>query len=391
MPSLFSCISRVHFLKISTVKATMDAYAPLLEKTKVPQPSLQKFAVVSIFSKLRTAPNHLDADSEPGREAISNCLQSRSPAVVDQAVRELCRLVCDSKLDLSRGMIELQSALEGTENKFVALFVKGLMFLVRLGFDRSHGSWRFTSSENHPLVKILLCRSEVQPELVLQVLMFMANDRGLGMIDACEFLRPLLNFSVLNSVSLIKPALSEELVLMFPVLNLMSSTSKSVKAAASGLIGVVENCLVHLLKESNPGLCVALKFPHKTTVGTIMYRLLQHLWVQPQVLAMLPSLAAHNMMVPLVIQTIMPMLQMKGKQVLYATGTRLLYHTWAVNDRAFVSLQAALLPNGFSQLKSERTTCISLAASIRDVWKSFNFLFFICMKLKITLVFPVTN
>ncbi|CAN1347180.1 Protein RST1 [Linum perenne] len=279
---------------------------------------------------------------------------------------------------------------------------------------------------------------------------------------------------------------------MFPVLNLMSSTSKSVKAAASGLIGVVENCLVHLLKESNPGLCVALKFPHKTTVGTIMYRLLQHLWVQgkmlkptscymdlvsfvemhdeekqtlgflswaskvreyclsvidkrkssvslsqfeevflkempqllsavggvlvihqllgndavdllaavgimdpklgvglllsvlfyisiftrkdvnyqsmlPQVLAMLPSLAAHNMMVPLVIQTIMPMLQMKGKQVLYATGTRLLYHTWAVNDRAFVSLQAALLPNGFSQLKSERTTCISLAASIRDV------------------------
>ncbi|CAN1241688.1 G-type lectin S-receptor-like serine/threonine-protein kinase SD1-1 [Linum perenne] len=50
-------------------------------------------------------------------------------------------------------MIELQSALEGTENKFVALFVKGLMFLVRLGFDRSHGSWVFTSSENHPLVK----------------------------------------------------------------------------------------------------------------------------------------------------------------------------------------------------------------------------------------------
>ncbi|CAN0875163.1 Protein RST1 [Linum grandiflorum] len=53
--------------------------------------------------------------------------------------------------------------------------------------------------------------------------------------------------------------------------------------------------------------------------------------------------------------------------VLYATGTRLLYQTWAMNDRAFVSLQAALLPNGVSQFKSERTTCISLAASIRDV------------------------
>ncbi|CAN0875161.1 Protein RST1 [Linum grandiflorum] len=531
----------------------MDTYAPLLEKTKVPQPSLQKLAVVSIFSKLRTAPNYLDADSEPGREAISNCLLSRSSAVVDQAVRELCRLVSDSKLDLSRGIVELQSALEGTEDKFVTLFVKGLGFLVRLGFDRSHGSWRFTSSENHPFVKMLLCRSEVQSELVQQVLMFMAKDRGLGMVDACEFLRPLLNFSVLslpfsdslsslfarrlissmasfccsfpddgipilrllvgglkflqretsddlkayyfiectadayvvvlrhlvgklspsvaeaqrlgfeltetilslldylhvhcgscerifellkhlfvaqkdlglgympefsatllslstilalseleheqlsllkllicifrwkmenaNSVSPIKPALSEELVFMFPVLNLMSSSSKSVKAAAAELIGVVENCLVQLLKAINPELCVALKFPHKSTVGTIVYRLLQHLWVQiavyemppllsavggvlvihqllgndavdllaavgimdpklgvglllsvlfyinvftrtdvnyqsmlPQILAMLPSLAVHNMMVPLIIQSIMPMLRTEGKQ-----------------------------------------------------------------------------
>ncbi|CAN1188191.1 Protein RST1 [Linum perenne] len=252
-------------------------------------------------------------------------------------------------------MIELQSALEGTENKFVALFVKGLMFLVRLGFDRSHGSWVFTSSENHPLVKILLYDgipiirllvgdlkflpretadvkvTEVQQlgvELAETTLSLLDCDQGrhggsesifellkrlfvvqkdLGLEYTPELSATLLSLSTIlaqseleheqfsllklliflfrwkkenDSVSLIKPALSEELVLMFPVLNLMSSTSKSVKAAATGLIGVVENFLVHLLKESNPGLCVALKFPHKTTVGTIMYRLLQHLWVQ---------------------------------------------------------------------------------------------------------------
>ncbi|CAN1188193.1 Protein RST1 [Linum perenne] len=181
-------------------------------------------------------------------------------------------------------MIELQSALEGTENKFVALFVKGLMFLVRLGFDRSHGSWVFTSSENHPLVKKDL-GLEYTPELSATLLslstILAQSELEHEQFSLLKLLIFLFRWKKENdSVSLIKPALSEELVLMFPVLNLMSSTSKSVKAAATGLIGVVENFLVHLLKESNPGLCVALKFPHKTTVGTIMYRLLQHLWVQ---------------------------------------------------------------------------------------------------------------
>ncbi|CAI0456219.1 unnamed protein product [Linum tenue] len=642
----------------------MDAYAPLLEKTKVPQPSLQKFAVVSIFSKLRSAPGYLDSDSEPGREAISQCLQSRSPAVVDQGVRELCRFVSDSKLDLSRGLLELQSALEGTDEKFVGLFVKGIGFLVRLGFEKSHGSWRFASPENHPFVKVLLSRSEVQSDLVQQVLLFMAKSRGLGMDEVCAFLRPLLNFSVLRlpfsdsssslfarrlissvascccsfpnegiailkllidclkylphktsdelrnsyyfiectadayvvvlrhaietglsvgkaqllgvdlsetvlallacfhgrsggseaiyellkrlfvvqkdlglefipelsatllslsialaqseleheqlsvvkllifllrwkkengySVSLIQPALSEELILMCPVLNLMSSASKPVKAAVADLVSMVENCIVQLLKEPKTEVGMSWKFPHISTVGTIIYRLLQHLWFQekfskstlcymdlvsvaetyneekkklgpsdwvsqvrdyclrvvdkrksslplsqfegvslteiapllsaagavlvihqslgniaidllaaigtmdpkqgvglllavlfyiniftrkdvnyqnilPQILTVLSSLAAHNMMVPFIIQTITPMLQKPGKQVLYATGTRLLYQTWAMNDRAFGSLQAAILPKGFAEFKSERITCISLAASIRDV------------------------
>ncbi|KAM1380768.1 hypothetical protein ACFX2I_023062 [Malus domestica] len=45
--------------------------------------------------------------SEPRREAISQYLHSTSPVVVDQSVRELCSLVTDSKIDISRGFLEL--------------------------------------------------------------------------------------------------------------------------------------------------------------------------------------------------------------------------------------------------------------------------------------------
>lgn len=132
----------------------MDSYSPLLEKARVPQPSLQKFAVVSIFSKLRTSPAHLGPDSEPGRDVITQCLNFSSPAVVDQTVREFCRLVADSKFDLSLGLLELQSALEGSDPKFVTLFVKALGYLVRLGFERFNGSWKFGATENHPFIKV---------------------------------------------------------------------------------------------------------------------------------------------------------------------------------------------------------------------------------------------
>ncbi|XP_050381377.1 protein RST1 isoform X2 [Argentina anserina] len=179
----------------------MESYTLLLEKTRVPQPSLQKYAVISIFSKLRSAPKHLDSDSVPGREAISQCLHSSSPAVVDQSVRELCSLVAtaeDSKFDLRRGLLELQSALEGSDSKFVGLFVKGLGFLVRLGFQKSNGSWSFTDTESHPFIKVLSCRSDAEDELVQQILLFMAQNRQLGMVEVCKFLRPLLNYSILR-------------------------------------------------------------------------------------------------------------------------------------------------------------------------------------------------
>ncbi|KAM7509889.1 hypothetical protein LguiB_008764 [Lonicera macranthoides] len=179
----------------------MESYSPLLERTRVPQPSLQSFAVISIFDKLRSAPPHLGVNSDPGRDAITQCLNSTSPAVVDQSVRELCRLVKDSKLELSRGLLELQSALEGSDSRFVDVFVKGLGLLVRLGFQKDSSLFRFHSSENHPFIKILSCRTEVQSELLQQVLLFMAQNQQFGMLEICDFLRPFLNSLILRMPS----------------------------------------------------------------------------------------------------------------------------------------------------------------------------------------------
>ncbi|KAA8530205.1 hypothetical protein F0562_004914 [Nyssa sinensis] len=642
----------------------MDSYSPLLERTRVPQPSLQRFAVISIFEKLRSAPSSLDPDSDPGRDAITQCLHSTSPAVVDQSVREICRLVKDSKIELSRGLLELQSALEGTDSRFVNVFVKGLGFLVRFGFQKNSSLFRVHSSESHPFVKILSCRTDVQSELVQQVLLFMVHNKRLGMVEACGFLRPFLNFSILripfsalsssfarNLISAIaslccsfpveaipvikllmgcfkyfpcknaedfrsisyfveymvdayivvlrhlvgmgllvheaqlcgvelletilssctdlhkhsggveaifeisKPLLfvqkelglsyipelssailslffaltqseleheqlsilklllfllkwksengyyvgkaachlNEELLLIFPVINLAASSSKTIKQAATDLLSILEKLLMNLLISPKKELAVQGGFPSISRPEHIIFRLLQYLWFQDQsslsgsfylnfvstgetdvkemqnvpktwtsilreyslwiierqksslsishsqeifltemplllsaiasvlimhhtlgssavdflavcgildpklgvplllailfysniffsknkdinfhemllkLLGMLPSLASHPVMIPLIVQTILPMLHKDTKPVLYATATRLLCKTWEINDRIFGSLQGVLLPKEFAHFMSERNICISMAVSILDV------------------------
>ncbi|KAF7819538.1 protein RST1 isoform X1 [Senna tora] len=640
----------------------MESYAPLLEKTRVPQPSLQKFAVISIFSKLRSAPKYLDSESEPGRDAISQCLNSSSPAVVDQSIRELCRLVTDSLVGVSRGLLELQSALEGADPKFVAVFVKGLGFLVRHGFQKNNASWRFNSTETHPFVKVLSCRSEVQAELLHQVLLFMLQNKRMGMMNVCEFLRPLLNFSILkllvsesssssftlqlvssmasfccsfpsesmpvfrllmgclkylplktsedyrkfiffvelmveayivvmkqlagtrsliteaqqcavefletvfslitccqlhpggneslcelskrllciqkdlglpwvlglsstivslftilvqseleheqisilkllslilkwkyendNAISRTKSAPVEELLFLLPVISLMSSPSKHVKGLSTEMLLLLEKLIVKVFVAPKNESTTEEGVHFLSTPGIIIFRLLRHLWYQDRessfgifllnrtlsdnnegmimhdgqtwvfqlrrlclsivdqrkstlplshsqevfltempfllsavvgvllihplmgaaavdslatlgildprlgvpllltimfysnvfarkdvinhdmllkIFEMLPSLASHSAMIPLVVQTILPMLSKDAKGTLCATATRLLCRTWEVNDRAFGSLQGVLLPKVFSDFASERAVCISMAASIRDV------------------------
>ncbi|KAL1203391.1 Protein RST1 [Cardamine amara subsp. amara] len=630
-----------------------SSYAALLEKTRVHQPSIQRFAVISVFSKLRSG------ESEAGREAISFCLTSQSITVVDQSVRELCRLVSDSVLDLSRGLLELQSALEGCDSKLVSIFVKGLGFLIRVGYEKKIGNWKFNSTENHPFVRILSSREETHTELLHQVSLFVMHNRRLGMVGVCEFLESFLNFAILRiplvdsssslfarelvssmaslccscrdealpvfrllirclkyipgnflegnrnfscivkilvdayivvardlvgtrlqevtevhllgvqlvdaviflcasphaqtnehesvieslkhllavqkdlglpfsrdlslvvlslvfmlakssveheQLSILKLLLfllkwknenenltlrdaacsSVEPLLLFPIIALMSSPSKSVKGAASKVLSIVENVLVTVSNAPKIEVHTSNGDSPLSSVGSVIFRIMQQLWHQndyapstssflgvayingsekqetyprswnsllrehaerfwdrkklsaafclsqeipillgsvagvlvmhpslgaeaidslttiggidpkmsvplllavlyysnllsrtdvpcqnilSKLLGLLPSLAAQQVMVPLVVQTITPMLHKDAKGLLYATAIRLLCQTWVVNDRTFSSLQEVLRPKGFIDFISERNICISMAASIHDVCK----------------------
>ncbi|GER29503.1 ARM repeat superfamily protein [Striga asiatica] len=172
----------------------MDLYAPLFEKTRIPHPSLQKLAVISVFDKFRSAP-----PSDAGREAVGRCLRSASPSVVDQSARELCRLVKDAKLDVSTGLLELQSALEESSSpELSSVFVRAIGLLTRLGFQQNPSSFRFHSSEIHPFVKVLCCGTEVQGGLVKQVIMFIMKCKHLGMEAVCDFLGTFLNYSIIK-------------------------------------------------------------------------------------------------------------------------------------------------------------------------------------------------
>ncbi|GMH24228.1 hypothetical protein Nepgr_026071 [Nepenthes gracilis] len=637
-----------------------DAYSAGLERTRVAQPSLQRFAVIQLFEKLRSSPPYLGLESDPGREVITRCLHSSSTAVVDQSVRELCRLVKDSLVDISRGLLELQSAVEGSESRSVEVLVKGIGFIVRVGFQRNCFGSKTEATESHPFVKVLSCGLKVHNVLVQQVLYFVLQCRQYGMAKVCEFLRPVLNFSILrlpfsdsssfsfarlvilslaslccslpaeavpifdlligclryyqcctaedflnfiglaefivdahvfvlrylakdglmvheaqlSGVKMLEAVLSPYLdfgkqsvgiepvvemsrrlldvqkelgllcvpelsapmsslfvifstleleheqlcmlklisvflnwkiedeysgdgvsshlieVLLFnlPIINLISSPSKSVKRAATDLLLLLEKVSVNYSTLPIREVSAREGFLFVSKPGTVIVRLLQHLWLQDlpstsfflnissingsegkqmedgskywisqlgkyaawvverrksstpvfhyqqmklemplllsalvavlllhyslgssateaftalgimepklgvtlllsilyynnllrtknlicpdmllKLLGMVPFLATHTPMVPLVVKMITPMLFSDAKPVLYATGIRLLCKTWEISDRIFGSLQGVLRPERFSEVISERTVGVSMAASLQDI------------------------
>ncbi|MCL7043378.1 hypothetical protein MKW94_013584 [Papaver nudicaule] len=172
----------------------MEVYTSLLERTRVLQPSIQRFAVISIFEKLRSSNSNTDSDS--GKIIISQCLNSNSSHVVDQSVRELCRNVKLGFMNPSLGLLELQSVLEGCDSRFVDLFVKGIGFIINFQFQKLGFSLDY---QEHPFVKLVCCRIEVENELVQQVLLFIVRNKNLvGFGKVCEFLKPFLNFVILR-------------------------------------------------------------------------------------------------------------------------------------------------------------------------------------------------
>ncbi|KAL8153890.1 hypothetical protein V2J09_011650 [Rumex salicifolius] len=334
----------------------MDSYAPLLERTKLPQPSLQRFAVSQIFDKLQSAQSHLGPDSDPGRECITRCLHSSSPAVVDQSIRELCKFVECSTLDISRGLLELQSALESSDPSFVDMFVMGLGFLVRIGFKKRRSSgigWEFEATERHPFVKeftdfcsfmqylvdshVIVMRnlvkmgSEVKETQLSSIKLLKALLSPCSNIDKPFAIKPIIEFSrCLLGVQkelglpypqdLLSPVLSlfvilnklevehEQLSMLnllaivfswriedgdalacdmpemhlfnFPLVSLMSSTSKSVKGAAVDLLLVLEKLPVEVLVTQREKLITNEGSQFVTGPEMIIFRLLQRLWLK---------------------------------------------------------------------------------------------------------------
>lgn len=77
-----------------------------------------------------------------------------------------------------------------------------------------------------------------------------------------------------------KCVLREELLFTFPVISLMSSASKSVKGAATDLLILLERLLVQLLRAPRIEPATEGKFLPISSPGSIVYRLLQRLWLQ---------------------------------------------------------------------------------------------------------------
>lgn len=75
-------------------------------------------------------------------------------------------------------------------------------------------------------------------------------------------------------------ALSEELLLTFPVVCLLSSPSKSVKVVATDFLSMLEKVLVEKFVSRNNESMIEDEFPPTSSPGSVVFRLLQHIWYQ---------------------------------------------------------------------------------------------------------------
>lgn len=74
--------------------------------------------------------------------------------------------------------------------------------------------------------------------------------------------------------------MSEELLFIFPVVGLLSSPSKHVKGAATDLLVMLERLLVKVLVAPKDKPAKQAGHPSLSTSGSIVFRILQHLWLQ---------------------------------------------------------------------------------------------------------------
>ncbi|KAJ3700903.1 hypothetical protein LUZ61_004608 [Rhynchospora tenuis] len=220
-----------------------------LDPARLPDPSLQRQSISSLFNKLRLSP------SSPLPDSISLSLNSASLAAADQATRELCRLVSASLVTPSDALLELQSALDGCSSSggarlgLALVFVKGIGFVVRFLFrtDSSWGRLGFDPVELHPFVKVLLCGEHVEMELIRQVSLFIVHNKTGAAKEVARFIKPILMFSVLRKSSL---------VFARDLISSVASIACSLKEEA--LLSLLIGCLKYFPRENGKELKLLL-------------------------------------------------------------------------------------------------------------------------------------
>ncbi|KAL5058440.1 hypothetical protein RYX36_030044, partial [Vicia faba] len=97
------------------------------------------------------------------------------------------------------------------------------------------------------IADMLSCRVEVQSELLQQVLLFMLQNKHLGMVQVCEFLKPLLDFSIIKLLGSESPSSSFGLQLV----SSMASFCCSCPSESMPVLMLLTECLKYLPHETS--------------------------------------------------------------------------------------------------------------------------------------------
>ncbi|KAL5100016.1 hypothetical protein RYX36_004343, partial [Vicia faba] len=97
------------------------------------------------------------------------------------------------------------------------------------------------------IADMLSCRVEVQSELLQQVLLFMLQNKHLGMVQVCEFLKPLLDFSIIRLLGSESPSSSFGLQLV----SSMASFCCSCPSESMPVLMLLTECLKYLPHETS--------------------------------------------------------------------------------------------------------------------------------------------
>ncbi|KAJ7536683.1 hypothetical protein O6H91_12G077500 [Diphasiastrum complanatum] len=187
--------------------AARDGFGILYEKLQIDHPVVQRHAVIAIFERFKAScTGRLQSGLAQG--AIAHCFSSLHPAVIDQTVKEVCKLVKEQILSMERGLQELQAALDSVAGDRVGVIITGIGFLCRIAVDEAVAGkdmqkWAMILQAN-PLVKALVSREEAHFEILqqLSIIILHAHSATPRLQIAMEFLRSFFN------LILIRPLLS---------------------------------------------------------------------------------------------------------------------------------------------------------------------------------------